>query len=81
MPEREIEKDYEVFEENELSISIFIKLMTQWRTTMSGVIGLDYSVLQMLFSMYDVNNKVEIFDDIQVMEREALKHLNKDNKK
>ncbi len=48
---------------------------------MSGVIGLDYSVLQMLFSMYDVNNKVEIFDDIQVMEREALKHLNKDNKK
>lgn len=81
MPEREVEKDYEVFEENELSISIFIKLMTQWRTTMSGVIGLDYSVLQMLFSMYDVNNKVEIFDDIQVMEREALKHLNKDNKK
>lgn len=81
MPEREVEKDYEVFEENELSITIFIKLMTQWRTTMSGVIGLDYSVLQMLFSMYDVNNKVEIFDDIQVMEREALKHLNKDNKK
>ncbi len=54
--------------------------MTQWRTTMSGVIGLDYSVLQMLFQMYDVRNKKQIFEDIQIMERAAMNILNKEQK-
>lgn len=47
---------------------------------MSGVIGLDYSVLQMLFELYDIDNKQEIFEDIQVMEQEAMKYLNKERK-
>ena len=59
---------------------LFIKMMTQWRTTMGGVIGLDYSVLQMLFDLYDVNNRTDIFEDIQVMEREAMSHMNKEKK-
>ena len=59
---------------------LFIKLMTQWRTTMGGVIGLDYSVLQMLFELYDVNNRQEIFENIQIMEQEALIHMNKERK-
>jgi len=59
---------------------LFIKMMTQWRTTMGGVIGLDYSVLQMLFDLYDVNNRQEIFENIQVMEREAMSYMNKEKK-
>jgi len=59
---------------------LFIKMMTQWRTTMGGVIGLDYSVLQMLFDLYDVNNRTDIFEDIQVMERKAITLLNKEKK-
>ena len=74
------EKDFEVSEEHWESVMLFIKLMTQWRTTMGGVIGLDYTVLQMLFELYDVNNRQEIFEDIQVMEREAIIHMNKDKK-
>lgn len=58
----------------------FIKMMTQWRSTMGGVVGLDYSVLQMLFDLYDISNRKEIFEDIQVMEREAMIHLNKEKK-
>ncbi len=54
--------------------------MTQWRTTMGGVIGLDYSVLQMLFDLYDINNRKEIFENIQVMEQEAMLHMNKERK-
>lgn len=54
--------------------------MTQWRSTMGGVVGLDYSVLQMLFDLYDISNRKEIFEDIQVMEREAMIHLNKEKK-
>ena len=47
---------------------------------MGGVIGFDYNVLQMLFEMYDIDNRKEIFEDIQVMEREAMIHMNKDKK-
>ena len=56
---------------------LFIRMMTQWRTTMGGVIGLDYSVLQMLFELYDIDNRKEIFENIQVMEQEAMIHMNK----
>ena len=59
---------------------LFIKMMTQWRTTMGGVIGLDDSVLQMLFDLYDVNNRTDIFEDIQVMESHAITLLNKEKK-
>ena len=58
----------------------FIKMMTQWRTTMGGVKGLDYSVLQMLFDLYDIDNRKEIFENIQVMEQEAMLHMNKERK-
>ena len=47
---------------------------------MGGVIGLDYSVLQMLFDLYDINNRQEIFENIQIMEQEALIHMNKERK-
>jgi len=59
---------------------LFIRMMTQWRTTMGGVIGFDYNVLQMLFDLYDISNRQEVFEDLQIMEREAIKFMNKDNK-
>ena len=80
LPTERTEKDFEVWEENWESVMIFIKLMTQWRTTMGGVIGLDYSVLQMLFELYDIDNRQEIFENIQIMEQEALIHMNKERK-
>ena len=54
-------------------------------TTSVGIIFsilylLDYNVLQMLFEMYDIDNRKDIFEDIQVMEREAMIHMNKDKK-
>ena len=80
MPQQRTEKNFEVWEENWESVMFFIKMMTQWRTTMGGVIGLDYSVLQMLFDLYDIDNRKEIFENIQVMEQEAMLHMNKDRK-
>lgn len=80
MPQKKVVKNFEVWEEHWESIMFFLKMMTQWRTTMGGVIGLDYSVLQMLFDLYDIDNRKEIFEDIQVMEREAMIHMNKDKK-
>jgi len=80
LPQERKEKDFEVWEENWESVLLFIKMMTQWRTTMGGVIGLDYSVLQMLFDLYDIDNRKEIFENIQVMEQEAMLHMNKERK-
>ena len=80
MPQQRTEKDFGVWEENWESVMFFIKMMTQWRTTMGGVIGLDYSVLQMLFDLYDIDNRKEIFENIQVMEQEAMIHMNKEKK-
>ncbi len=80
MPQKKVVKNFEVWEEHWESVMLFLKMMTQWRTTMSGVIGLDYSVLQMLFQMYDVRNKKQIFEDIQIMERAAMNILNKEQK-
>jgi len=80
LPQKRAEEDFEVWEEHWESVMFFIKMMTQWRTTMGGVIGLDYSVLQMLFDLYDVNNRTDIFEDIQVMERKAITLLNKEKK-
>jgi len=80
LPQERKEKDFEVWEENWESVMLFIKMMTQWRTTMGGVIGLDYSVLQMLFDLYDIDNRKEIFENIQVMEQEAMLHMNKERK-
>ena len=80
MPQKKVVKNFEVWEEHWESIMFFLKMMTQWRTTMSGVIGLDYSVLQMLFDLYDIDNRKEIFENIQVMEQEAMIHMNKEKK-
>ena len=80
LPPQRKEEDFEVWEEHWESVMFFLKMMTQWRTTMGGVVGLDYSVLQMLFDLYDVSNRQEVFEDIQVMEKEAIKFLNKENK-
>jgi len=47
---------------------------------MGGVTGLDYSVLQMLFDLYDISNRKEVFEEVQIMEREGMRILNKEKK-
>ncbi len=70
---------YEVWPENMPAISLFSSISTQWRTGMGGPTGLDYNVL---FSRMDHLNLPEreyewMFDDIRVIESEALSIINK----
>lgn len=51
---------------------MWTRVCTQWRTAMNGAIGLDYSIFPWLFNMYEVNNKKEMFEELQVMERAFL---------
>lgn len=79
LPETEDAKEhYEVFEENWETVTIFLRCQTQWRTGgMGGVIGLDYGVVQWMFSLYDVKEPRAVLDDLQVMEHVVLKEMTK----
>ena len=76
MPELEPEPDFEVLEENWESVQMFLRCQTQWRTTMSGVLGLDYGALAWLFRLYEVTDQRAVLEDLQVMESAAMLVMN-----
>lgn len=51
---------------------MFLRVQTQWRTTMSGVLGLDYGVLAWVFKLYAVEDERSMLEDLQVMEAAAM---------
>ena len=79
MPElaKPVDEDFGVWPENWPAIEMFLRVQTQWRTTMSGVIGLDYAAVQWLFKLYDVEDPRSLLEDLQVMEVAAMTAINK----
>ena len=75
MPEQPSE-DFEVWEENWSVVEMFLRVQTQWRTTMNGVLGLDYGAVAWLFMMYEVNDQRALLEDLQVMEGAAMVTIN-----
>lgn len=69
-------EDFEVWPENWPFLEMFLRMQTQWRTSFSGLIGLDYNAAQWLFDVYSVNDHKEMLDALMVMERSALRALN-----
>ncbi len=68
--------DFEVWEENWPVVEMFLRVQTQWRTTMNGVLGLDYGALAWLFMMYEVEDQRALLEDLQVMEAAAMVTIN-----
>jgi len=72
-------QEFEIWPENMKSIDLFSKLQTQLRTGgMGGVLGFDYGPY---FARMDRMNLTSheyewLFDDIRVIESEALKAMN-----
>ena len=64
--------------ENWASVEMFLRLQTQWRTSASDVVGLDYGVMAWIFSMYMVKDQRLLFEDLQAMEAAALAIINKE---
>lgn len=56
------------------AVNVFIQMSTQWRTGMSGVIGLDYNVLPsgMRPGAAMDDHARDIFESIRVLEDAAL---------
>lgn len=77
LPEQQPEGDFEVWEENWPAVEMFLRCQTQWRTTMAGLLGLDYSAVGLLLRLYEVQDQRSLLEDLQVMEAAVLTKLNK----
>jgi len=71
--------DFDVWPENEPAIRLFTSLQTQWRVGMNGPSGLDYNVLFTRMERMKLTDQEHdwLFDDIRVIESEALSIINK----
>ena len=59
---------------------MFLRMQTQWNTTMAGYLGLKYDVLLMqggLFDLYCVDDRLVMLEGLRVMEAAALDELSK----
>ena len=79
---RKAQKDAEfyVWEENWDIVMMFLRMQTQWTVSMAGYVGLKYEVLLVsggLFDLYDVENRREVLEGLQIMESAALSEFNK----
>ena len=66
----------EVWEENWPVLEMFLRCQTQWRTTMSGVLGLDYGAVAWVLKLYEVEDQRALLEDLQVMEAAAMATIN-----
>ena len=70
------DEDFGIWEENWQVVEMFLRVQTQWRSTMSGVIGLDYAAVEWLFKLYEVEDQRTLLEDLQVMEAAAMSAIN-----
>jgi hypothetical protein len=76
LPESKDTNIFEVWEENWAALELFLRCQTQWRTTMKGILGLDYVAVAWLFRLYAVEDERAMLEDLQVMEAAAMAALN-----
>lgn len=55
---------------------MFIACATQWRVGSGGAVGLDYSALFQVMKLYNIKDRKQVFEDVQIMEAAALEKLN-----
>lgn len=78
LTEADYEGEYvEIWQDNLDSFRVFKALCTQWRTSMGGVTGLDYNCIPWVMKVNNISENERIFNDLQLMEGEALKLMNK----
>lgn len=68
------EEVVEIWPENLPAYNLFNALVTQWRVGMGGATGLDYGVVPLTMRMMGIPRSEwpALFEDVRVMEREAL---------
>ena len=66
-------EQFEVWEENWDAVSVFSRCQTQWRVSMSGLVGLDYTVVAWMLKLFEVEDHRLVLEQIQVIEAIVLK--------
>jgi hypothetical protein len=79
LPEDYANERIEIWPENQQAINLFTSISTQWRVGAGGPTGLDYNVLFTRMARMDLSDErhEQLFDDIRVIESEALRIINK----
>lgn len=72
----------EVFPDNWQTVTVYLAMVTQWRTDAGGKVGLDYTCLlgkHGVMAMCGVRrgDRPDVFEGIQIMEFAALDHIHK----
>lgn len=82
LPEDFDNESFEIWPENDESISLFSSVSTQWRMGAGGPTGLDYVALFARMDRMKLDDKTHerLFQDIRVIESEALSILNNRDK-
>lgn len=62
------------YPDNEQSVEVFRAMSTQWRESMAGRSGLDYTPLPCVMGLLGVKRKRrrDVFEDVRTMERAVL---------
>lgn len=78
-PEDYAHERIEIWPENQQAINLFTSISTQWRVGAGGPTGLDYNVLFTRMARMGLSDEryEQLFEDIRVIESEALRILNK----
>lgn len=64
-----------VWPDNQMSVKVFVSMMTQWRSAGFGATGLDYTALAAVMEKLlniPIDERPAIFEDVQIMEHAAL---------
>ena len=78
--EEKQDDDFEVWDENWEAVMMFLRMQTQWTTSMAGYVGLKYEVLLGsggLFDLYNVEDRRDVLERLQILEATALSELRK----
>ena len=62
---------------------MFLRLQTQWNMSFGGAVGIKNEALLLnggLFDVYNIDNRQEMFEGLQLMEVTALAEINKEKK-
>lgn len=78
LPEQQADEDYEVMPDAWPVVQMFLRCQTQWRTTMNGLLGLDYGAVAWLLRLYEVEDQRSMLEDLQVMEAAVMAVLSRE---
>lgn len=67
-----LEDTVDIWVDNFDAFLLFEAMSTQWRVGMAGCVGLDYSVWQGVARTLGIKRSKDIFDDLRIMEQEAM---------